>query len=174
MWRSGSLADRCPRLRRGRHKSGDPRGDATECCEIRRRYGIGRGGARRNRVPSLLTSLGSLRMDYQRSDRVGDLLVELIADLLRKEIRDPRVGPVTITSAKVSKDLRHARIYFNLFGGRENKKEVLTGLTSATGFIRSKIAKQLKLRFVPTIDFVYDESQDEAQRIEDLLKQVKQ
>src|SRR5215510_8955524 len=74
-------------------------------------------------------------MDYQRSDRVGDLLVELIADLLRKEIRDPRVGPVTITSAKVSKDLRHARIYFNLFGGRENKKEVLTGLTSATGFI---------------------------------------
>jgi ribosome-binding factor A len=83
------------------------------------------------------------------------------------------VGPVTITAAKVSKDLRHARIYFNLFGGRENKKEVLKGLTSATGFIRSKIAKQLKLRFVPTIDFAYDETQDEAQRIEDLLKQVK-
>ena len=48
-------------------------------------------------------------MDYQRSDRVGDLLVELISELLRKEIRDPRVGPVTITAAKVSKDLRHAR-----------------------------------------------------------------
>ena len=112
-------------------------------------------------------------MDYQRSDRVGDLLVELIAELLRKDIRDPRVGPVTITAAKVSKDLRHARIYFDLLGGRENKKEVLMGLASATGFIRSKIAKQLKLRFVPTIDFVYDETQDEAQRIEDLLKQVK-
>jgi len=112
-------------------------------------------------------------MDYQRSDRVGDLLVELIAELLRKDIRDPRVGPVTITAAKVSKDLRHARIYFNLFGDQENKQEVLTGLASANGFIRSKIGKQLKLRFVPTIDFVYDESQDEAQRIEDLLKQVK-
>ena len=64
--------------------------------------------------------------------------------------------------------------HFNLFGGRENKKEVLAGLESATGFIRSKIGKQLKLRFVPTIEFFYDETQDEAQRIEDLLKQVKQ
>lgn len=112
-------------------------------------------------------------MDYQRSERIGDLLVELIAELLRREIRDPRLGAVTITSAKVSKDLRHARIYFNLFGRRENKKETLAGLESATGFIRSKIGKRLNLRFVPTIEFFYDETQDEAQRIEDLLKQVK-
>ena len=115
----------------------------------------------------------SLAMAYQRSDRVGDLLVELISDLLRKEIRDPRLGTVTITAAKVSKDLRHARIYFNFFGDLESKKDVLAGLVSATGFIRSKIGKQLKLRFVPTIEFFYDETQDEAQRIEDLLKQVK-
>lgn len=112
-------------------------------------------------------------MDYQRSDRVGDLLVELIAELIRKDIRDPRIGAVTITAAKVTKDLRHARIYFNLFGSRENKKEVLAGLGSATGFIRAKVGKQLNLRFVPTIEFFYDETQDEAQRIEDLLKQVK-
>jgi ribosome-binding factor A len=113
-------------------------------------------------------------MDYQRADRVGDLVVELISELLRKEIRDPRLSTVTITAAKVSKDLRHARIYFNLLGGSENKKEVLAGLLSATGFIRSKIGKQLQLRFVPTIEFFYDETQDEAQRIENLLKQVKQ
>jgi ribosome-binding factor A len=113
-------------------------------------------------------------MGYQRSDRVGDLLVELMAELLRKEIRDPRLGAVTITAAKVTKDLRHARIYFNLLGGREDKREVLAGLGSATGFIRSKIGKQLNLRFVPTLEFFYDETQDEARRIEDLLKQVKQ
>jgi ribosome-binding factor A len=112
-------------------------------------------------------------MDYQRSDRVGDLLVELVSELLRREIRDPRVGAVTITAAKVSKDLRHARIYFNLFGGCADKKDVLAGLESATGFIRSKIGKQLNLRFVPTMEFFYDDTQDEAQRIEDLLKQVK-
>jgi ribosome-binding factor A len=112
-------------------------------------------------------------VSYQRSDRVGDLLVELIAELLGKEIRDPRLGAVTITAAKVTKDLRHARIYFNLLGGREDKSEVRAGLQSATGFIRSKLGKQLNLRFVPTLEFVYDETADEARRIEDLLKQVK-
>ena len=113
-------------------------------------------------------------MDYQRSDRVGDLLIEVISELLRKEIRDPRIGAVTLTGAKVSKDLRHARIYFNLLGGREGQMNVLAGLKSATGFIRSKVGKQLNLRFVPSIEFFYDETEDEAQRIENLLKQVKE
>jgi len=112
-------------------------------------------------------------MEYQRSERVGDLLIEIISDLLRKDIRDPRLGAVTITAAKVSKDLRHARIYFNMLVSPIDRKEVLAGLKSATGFLRSKIGKQLKLRFVPTIEFFYDETEDEAQRIEDLLKQVK-
>lgn len=113
-------------------------------------------------------------MDYQRSDRVGDLLIEVISELLRKEIRDPRIGAVTLTGAKVSKDLKHARIYFRLLGRHEGKKEVMAGLKSAGGFIRSKVGKQLNLRFVPTIEFLYDETEDEAQRIEDLLKQVKE
>jgi ribosome-binding factor A len=112
-------------------------------------------------------------MDYQRSDRVGDLLIEIISELLSKDIRDPRIGAVTVTGAKVSKDLRHAQIYFNLLGKQESRKEVLAGLKSATGFIRSKVGKQLNLRFVPAIEFIYDESEDEAQRIDELLKQVK-
>ena len=112
-------------------------------------------------------------MDYKRSDRVGDLLLELVSQLLAKEVSDPRIGPVTLTAADVSKDLRHARIYFSLLTGNEGKAEVLTGLKSATGFIRAKIAKELKLRFVPTIEFVYDDTQDKARRIEDLLQQVK-
>jgi len=113
-------------------------------------------------------------MVYQRSDRVGDLLIELISELLRKEIRDPRVRAVTLTGADVSKDLRQARIYFNLLGGQEGRKDVSAGLKSASGFIRSKVAKQLKLRFVPTIEFFYDDSEDQAQRIEELLKRVKE
>ena len=55
-------------------------------------------------------------MEYQRSDRVGDLILEVVADLLRKDIRDPRVRTVTLTGVKVSKDLRHARLFFNLLG----------------------------------------------------------
>lgn len=112
-------------------------------------------------------------MDYQRSDRVGDLLIEMISELLRREIRDPRVGAVTLTGAKVSKDLRQARIYFNLLGGKDDREAVLAGLKSAAGFIRSKVGKQLKLRFVPSLEFVYDDTEDEAQRIDELLRQVK-
>ena len=114
-------------------------------------------------------------MDYQRSERVGELLTEVIADVLREEIRDPRVTAVTITAAKVTKDLRQARIYFTILGGAsENKDSVLAGLKSALGFIRARIGKQLKLRFVPAIEFFYDDSVDEAERIEKLLRQVKQ
>ena len=112
-------------------------------------------------------------MEYQRSDRVGDLILEVIAELLRKDIRDPRVQAVTLTGAKVSKDLRHARVYFNMLGGQNDSSEVLAGLKSATGFIRAKLGKQLKLRFVPALEFTYDDSEDEAQRIDELLKQVK-
>lgn len=112
-------------------------------------------------------------MDYQRSDRVGDLLVEVIAQVLRKEIRDPRVATVTLTAVKLTKDLRQARIYFNVLGGAADKQAVLAGLKSASGFIRSRIAKQVKLRYVPTIEFFYDQSTDDAQRIDDLLREVK-
>ena len=112
-------------------------------------------------------------MEYQRADRVGDLIVEVIAELLHRDIRDPRVQAVTLTGAKVSKDLRHARVYFNLLGGKNDRRAVLAGLQSATGFIRSRVAKQLKLRFVPALEFTYDETEDEAQRIDELLKQVK-
>lgn len=112
-------------------------------------------------------------MEYQRSDRVGDLILEVVAELLRKEIRDPRIQTLTLTGVKVSKDLRHARVYFNLLGAQANRGEALAGLKSATGFIRSKLGRQLNLRFVPAIEFTYDESEDEAQRIDALLNQVR-
>jgi ribosome-binding factor A len=112
-------------------------------------------------------------MEHRRSDRIGDLLLEVIAEVLREEIRDPRVAAVTLTAAKVTKDLRQARIYFNVLGGAADKQPVLTGLRSASGFIRTRIAKQLKLRYVPTLDFLYDHSTEEAQRIDDLLRDVK-
>jgi ribosome-binding factor A len=112
-------------------------------------------------------------MEYQRSDRVGDLILEVIAELLRKDIRDPRVHAVTLTGTKVSRDLRHARVYYNLLGGSEDRTAASAGLKSATGFIRSKVARQLNLRFVPALEFSYDDTEDEAQRIDELLKQVK-
>jgi len=113
-------------------------------------------------------------MEYQRSDRVGDLLLELIAELLNREIRDPRVHSVTLTGARVSKDLRHAMVYFTLLGGEQGRTEALAGLKSATGFIRSRVGKQLNLRFVPSIEFAYDKAEDEARRIDALLKKLRE
>lgn len=112
-------------------------------------------------------------MDYQRSDRVGDLLLEVIADLLRREIRDPRLQWVNLTGVRVSKDLRHAQVFFNLVGVAEDKEAAVAGLKSARGFIRSKAGKKLNLRFVPTIEFTYDESEEDARYIDSLLNKVK-
>jgi ribosome-binding factor A len=113
-----------------------------------------------------------LVMEFQRSDRVGDLLLELLAELLKREIRDPRLQSVNLTAVRVTKDLRQAKVFFNLFGGGD-KNEALSGLKSATGFIRSKISKQLSLRFVPSVEFAFDETEEDAQRIESLLRSVK-
>ncbi len=112
-------------------------------------------------------------MEYKRSDRVGDLLLELVSHLLAKEVKDPRIRSVTLTGVEVSKDLRQARIYFSLLTGEGGKEEVLAGLRSATGFIRGKIAKAMKVRFVPTIEFLYDDTEAQARHIEDLLRQTK-
>ena len=112
-------------------------------------------------------------MEFQRSDRVGDVLLKTLAELLAREIRDPRVQSINLTGVKVSKDLRHAWVFFSVFGADANKDDALAGLKRATGFIRSKLGKELSLRFVPSIEFSYDETEAEAQRIESLLRAVK-
>ena len=112
-------------------------------------------------------------MKFQRSDRVAGTLLKLVSELLTKEVNDPRIGNVTLTSAEVSRDLKTARIYVSPLGAQGEKTKILSGLKSATGFIRTRIARELRLRFAPAIEFVYDETPDHARRIEDLLKQVK-
>jgi ribosome-binding factor A len=118
--------------------------------------------------------LGIHFMDYQRSERVGDLLLEVIADLLRREIHDPRLQWLNLTGVKMSKDLRQAKVFFSLLGGAGTKDETQAALKSAGGFIRARAGKNLKLRFVPAIEFIYDDSEDEARRIDALLDKVKE
>jgi ribosome-binding factor A len=113
-------------------------------------------------------------MEYQRSDRVGDLVMKVAAELLRREIHDPRLQWLNLTAVKVSKDLRHVTIYFNLLGDAGNKDEAMAGLKRASGFLRSKIGQKLNLRFVPAFDFVYDESEEKARRIDALLSKVRE
>lgn len=107
----------------------------------------------------------------RRTDRVGEAIQALVADLLVREIKDPRIGLVTITGVGVSPDLRHARIFFSTLGDDEQRMRSLRGLRSAAGFVRGQIARQLNLRVAPEIVFEFDPSLAEAERLSRLLKE---
>lgn len=106
----------------------------------------------------------------RRTDRVGEAIQELVAGLLLREIKDPRIGLVTITAVRVSPDLRHARVYFSSLGDDEQRARSLRGLRSAAGFVRGQIARQLNLRVAPEVVFEFDPSLEEAERLSQLLK----
>jgi ribosome-binding factor A len=108
----------------------------------------------------------------RRTDRVGEAIQELVAGLLVREIKDPRIGLITITAVRVSPDLRHARIYFSTLGDDEQRTRSLRGLRSAAGFIRGQVARQLNLRVAPELVFEFDPSLEAAERLSRLLKDV--
>ncbi len=106
----------------------------------------------------------------RRADRVADAIHETVADLVVREIKDPRVGMITLTRVRVSADLRHARVYFSVLGDAARRAQCLEGLRSAAGFIRTQLARQLNLRVVPEVTFEFDPSLEQAERISRLLK----
>jgi ribosome-binding factor A len=108
--------------------------------------------------------------DFHRSQRVEEQIHRLLAELVRREVKDPRVGTVTITAVEVSKDLSHAKVYFVPFDARRPEGEVAAALASAAGFLRVQLKKHLKMRQVPELRFVRDESIDRAARLSALIK----
>ena len=107
--------------------------------------------------------------------RVDEAIREVIGDALSVDLKDPRVGFVTVTDVRTSPDLRHARVYVSVLGRRgasssEAEREAsLDGLRSAHGFLQGKIARQLRLKRTPTLEFAYDDTTDRAMRIEELV-----
>ncbi|HHN64525.1 MAG TPA: 30S ribosome-binding factor RbfA [Nitrospirae bacterium] len=110
---------------------------------------------------------------YKRSKRVGDLLREEIADIIMRRVKDPRVGFVTVTSVKVTDDLRMARVYITVLH-KEETTETLSALASASGFIRAELAKRLRIKILPKLEFHEDESIEYGERIDQLIKKVKE
>jgi ribosome-binding factor A len=110
---------------------------------------------------------------FKRADRVADLLKIEIADLLLKQIRDPRIGSVTITGVKVTDDLRTARVFFVELGKDSCSEEVETGLRKATGFLKRELGRRLQLRRVPELIFTYDPSFAYGNRIDTLLMEIR-
>lgn len=109
---------------------------------------------------------------YRRTDRVNELLREEISLVMRNEVRDPRVGLATVTAVETSPELDHARVYITTLGDEDEKTAVLTGLQSAAAFIRGQLSRRLHMRRVPELHFEYDRMLDEAQRIEQLLREA--
>jgi ribosome-binding factor A len=112
---------------------------------------------------------------HARPERVGHEVQAAIAALFaRGDLRDPRIGFLTITGVKMSPDLRVARVYYSTLGTPEERSQTQQGLEAAKGFVRREVTAQVKLRVSPEIYFVFDESVGEGDKIERLLREVKE
>jgi ribosome-binding factor A len=104
-----------------------------------------------------------------RTQRIEAQMQRALATLLARGVKDPRVGKVTVTSVRVAPDLSAARVDFLPFAGSRPAHEVLAGLTSAAGFLRGEVARELKLRHAPRLEFRVDEDLDRARRLTELI-----
>ncbi len=112
--------------------------------------------------------------DYKRSQRVAEMLRHEISQIITQELKDPQIGITTVTAIKVTDDLKLAKIYVSILGGKETRAKGLHGLEHAKSWIRSEIGHRLDLKFVPELKFYYDETIDYAENIESLIKKIHQ
>lgn len=110
-----------------------------------------------------------MKKTSQRARRVGDEIQRDLAELLRTEVKDPRVGPVTITAVEVSADLSHAKIFVTHLAGREHADSAVKALQHTAGFLRSALAHRLRLYTVPQLHFAYDDSIENGMKLSQLI-----
>ena len=110
-----------------------------------------------------------MREPSRRAARVADLIRQELGQLLEREVKDPRVGFVTLTSVQVTADLRTARVAVSVLGDETKRKESLKGLGAAQGFLRHELAQRLGMRYTPVLVFELDRSLETEQRMEELL-----
>jgi ribosome-binding factor A len=108
-------------------------------------------------------------MPTARMRRVNEVIREVIGAAIATDLKDPRIGFVTITSVETSPDLRHARVFVSVLGTPEEREATLDGLRSAHGVLQSKIASEMRIKRTPTLDFQYDDTIDQGMRITELL-----
>lgn len=111
-------------------------------------------------------------MERRRTDRVSNLIKEEISNYIIKEIKDPRIKFVTILRVAVSPDMHNAKVYYSVYGDEEEKKQAAKGLESASEYMRRLLKKSIVLKWIPKLNFIYDDSIEYASKIEELLKKV--
>ena len=112
-------------------------------------------------------------MDAARARKLADQISQIVAEMLERRIKDPRLGFVTVTEARLTNDLREATVFYTVYGTDAERADTAAALHSATGIIRSEVGRQLGLRHTPSLEFVADVLPDSAKRIEDLVAQAR-
>jgi len=112
-------------------------------------------------------------MDAARARKLADRISQIVAEMLERRIKDPRLGFVTVTEARLTNDLREATVYYTVYGTDQERADTAAALHSATGIIRSEVGRQIGLRHTPSLEFVADVLPDNAQRIEELVSQAR-
>ncbi len=112
-------------------------------------------------------------LPYKRSQRVGHLIREDVSDMVVNRLKEPRLGFLTVTDTNVTEDLRFARIYISTLKD-EDRDETLEILNSAKSFIRSELGRRLRMKFVPSLEFRFDETTRYGDKMERLLKKIRE
>jgi ribosome-binding factor A len=108
-------------------------------------------------------------MATERMRRVNEVIREVIGDAISTELDDPRIGFVTVTAVDTSPDLRSARIYVSVLGDSEEREQTLAALGSAHGLLQSRIAREMRIKYTPTLSFHYDDGPERGVRMSQLL-----
>jgi ribosome-binding factor A len=107
--------------------------------------------------------------DYSRSSRVVEQIKREIAELIRLEVKDPRVGFITITDVEITADYAHAKVFFSSLKGQDGVEEIQEGLRRASSFLRRELGRRVRIHTTPELHFVYDNSTEEGTRLSALI-----
>lgn len=109
--------------------------------------------------------------EFFRSDRVGKQMQRELAEILRHELKDPRLGMITLQEVRLSRDLSHAKVYFTLLG-QDDRKEQARLLRDSAPFMRRELGRRMRLRILPQLEFLYDASIEEGAELADLIERA--
>jgi ribosome-binding factor A len=112
-------------------------------------------------------------MDAARAGKLADRIARIVAGMLERRVKDPRLGFVTVTGARLTNDLRDATVYYTVYGTEEEQAGTAAALASATGLIRSEVGRQTGLRHTPSLTFVRDTVPEGARQMEDLVARAR-
>lgn len=107
-----------------------------------------------------------------RMRRVDEAMREVLSSAITKDLKDPRIGFVTVTAVDTSPDLRHANVWVSVLGDDLQRKLTIAGLRSAHGLLQREVARQLRLKHTPTLEFAYDDTAERAARLEQIIRET--